>query len=410
MGWLTAAEALSVLGVRPQTLYANVSRRRIRARSDPKDPRRSLYHEADVRKLARSSAGARKAERVAAAAIEWGDPVLPSAIATVAHGRLWYRGQDAVELAERRSLEEVAGLLWENSALDVPRRHREQRTTQSRTDTWVPNVALTAMFIAMAGRAGHDPPSHGRSSAVLSGEALEVLDTLAGSIVGLRHLGPLHTRLAAAWRRKQAADALRRALVLLADHELNASTFAVRVAVSTGASLASGVLAGLATLSGPLHGRAAVGVLDLVRTGREQGMQSAVRHWLTHRRALSGFGHPLYPEGDVRAQALLRAFAVPPEYQELSTAVYELAGERPNVDFALAAMTACYDLPPDAPLAQFALARSVGWLAHAMEQALAGHLIRPRAQYIGPPIGVAQLTPSHCAAEVAHRPRSRRAG
>jgi citrate synthase len=391
MGWLTAAEALSVLGVRPQTLYANVSRRRIRARPDPKDPRRSLYDESDVRKIARSRAGARKAERVAAGAIEWGDPILPSAIATVAHGRLWYRGQDAVELAETRTLEEVAGLLWEDPAVGfprAPRRMRERPAARSRGDTSIHKPALAAMFTVMADRAGQDPPSHGRSPAVLRAEGLEVLDTLASSMTGSERHGPLHGRLAATWRRKQAADALRRALVLLADHELNASTFAVRVTVSTGASLASGVLAGLATLSGPLHGRAAVGVLDLVRTGRKQGMQSAVRHWLTHGRVLSGFGHPLYPEGDVRAQALLRAFTVPPEYQELRAAVHELAGERPNIDFALAAMSACFNLPPDAPLVQFALARSVGWLAHAMEQASAGHLIRPRARYVGPPVGV----------------------
>jgi citrate synthase len=159
--------------------------------------------------------------------------------------------------------------------------------------------------------------------------------------------------------------------------------------VSTGASLASGVLAGLATLSGPLHGRAAVGVGELVRAGRQRGMQAAVREWLTCGRALSGFGHPLYPQGDVRASALLRGFAVPPEYEELRAAVDELAGERPNIDFALAAMTAGFRLPPDAPLVLFALARTVGWLAHAMEQALAGHLIRPRARYVGPPVEAA---------------------
>jgi citrate synthase len=391
MGWLTAAEALSVLGVRPQTLYANVSRRRIRARPDPKDPRRSLYHESDVRKVARTRAGARKAERVAAGAIEWGDPILPSAIATVAHGRLWYRGQDAVGLAETRTLEEVAGLLWEDPALGFSREPREPRA-RSR-DEAVPKPPLTAMFTVMARRAGRDPPSHGRSLVVLRGEGLEVLDALAGSIVGPDRHGPLHTRLAATWRRKQAADVLRRTLVLLADHELNASTFAVRVTVSTGASLASGVLAGLATLSGPLHGRAAGGVSDLVRAGAEHGMQSAVRRWLTHHRVLSGFGHPLYPEGDVRAQALLHAFTVPSEYQELCTAVHELAGERPNIDFALAAMTACFNLTPDAPLVLFALARTVGWLAHAMEQALAGRPIRPRARYVGPPVGLASDAP-----------------
>ena len=100
MSWLTAPEALRVLGVRPQTLYANVSRKKIRAKPDPKDTRRSLYHEADVRKMARQHGGQRKATAVAAAAIEWGDPILSSAVSTVVEGRLYYRGQDAVGLSE----------------------------------------------------------------------------------------------------------------------------------------------------------------------------------------------------------------------------------------------------------------------------------------------------------------------
>lgn len=392
MGWLTAAEALSILSVRPQTLYANVSRRRIRARPDPKDPRRSLYHEADVRRIARSRAGTRKAERVAAGTIEWGDPILPSAICTVAHGRLWYRGQDAVALAETRTLEEVAGLLWEDPTIGVVGRLRqasERRSGNPSDRTPSAKPVLAVMFSALAERAGQDPPSHGRSHAVLRNEGAEVLGALVSSIVGSGGDAPLHALLAATWRRKQAAGALRRALVLLADHELNASTFAVRVTVSTGASLASGVLAGLATLSGPLHGLAAAGVGELVRAGRQRGMQAAVREWLTCGRALSGFGHPLYPQGDVRASALLRGFPIPSEYEELRAAVDELAGERPNIDFALAAMTAGFRLPPDAPLVLFALARTVGWLAHAMEQALAGHLIRPRARYVGPPVAAA---------------------
>ena len=387
MRWLTAAEALQVLGVRPQTLYANVSRRRIRARPDPKDPRRSLYDEADVRRLARSRPGPRRAESVASGAIEWGDPVLPSAICTVAHGRLWYRGQDAVELAETRTLEEVAGLLWGDSSSGIAsgfRRTSERRRGRSQVGIATSNAALAGMFAAMAARAGQDPPSYGRSQAVLRKEALDLLRTLASSIVGSGSVAALHTQLAGTWHRTKATDVLRRALVLLADHELNASTFAVRVTVSTGASLASGVLAGLATLSGPLHGRAAVGVTELVRAGRQRGVRAAVREWLAYGRAMSGFGHPLYPEGDVRAEALLGAFAVPAEYRELRAIVQELAGERPNIDFALAAMTACHRLPPEAPLILFALARSVGWLAHAMEQAAAGHLIRPRARYVGP--------------------------
>lgn len=397
MRWLTAAEALNVLEVRPQTLYANVSRRRIRARADPKDPRRSLYDEADVRKLARSRPGPRKAQSVASGAIEWGDPILPSAICTVARGRLWYRGEDAVELAETRTLEEVAGLLWQDPAVGVAaglRRSSERRVAQPRDGRSAPKAALTRMFSAMADRAGRDPPSYGRSQAILRNEGLDVLGTLASSIIGSGGLAPLHVQLAGAWGRKKATEAVRRTLVLLADHELNASTFAVRVTISTGASLASGVLAGLATLSGPLHGRAAVGVAELVRAGRQRGTRAAVREWLACGRALSGFGHPLYPEGDVRADALLSAFTVPPEYRELCVAVEELAGERPNIDLALAAMTARFRLPPDSPLVLFAAARTVGWLAHAMEQASAGHLIRPRARYVGPPVG-ASSRPVH---------------
>ena len=389
-GWLTAAEALRILGVRPQTLYASVSRHRVRARPDPQDPRRSLYHEADVRKSALRRSGARRAESVAVGAIEWGDPILPSAISTVSHGRLWYRGQDAVGLAEARTLEEIASLLWEGPPPGLMRetgRARERRPIRSRGDGRILRQALPAMLAAIAGRAGRDPPSCGRAAAVLRSEAAQVLRALTASVIEAGTQGPLHERLAATWNCRRAAPVLRQALVLLADHELNASTFAVRVTVSTGASLAAGVLAGLATLSGPLHGRAAAGVLEWARSGRGRDRVAAVREHLTYGRPLVGFGHPLYPDGDARAQALIRAFVLPAEYRDLRAAVDELAGERPNIDFALAALTDCFRLPSDAPLVLFAIARSVGWLAHAMEQALARRLIRPRARYVGPPVG-----------------------
>jgi citrate synthase len=178
-------------------------------------------------------------------------------------------------------------------------------------------------------------------------------------------------------------------LVLTADHELNASTFAARVTVSTGASLAAGALAGLATLSGPLHGRASAGVVELIEAARRDRMEVVVRDWLAQGRPISGFGHPLYPAGDVRAAALLQRFALPADYVALHEVVRELVGEPPNIDFALAALMQAYGLPDDAPLILFALARTVGWLAHALEQVSTGHLIRPRARYVGPPISAA---------------------
>lgn len=392
MGWLSAAEALSILGVRPQTLYANVSRKRIRARPDPKDPRRSVYHEADVQRLARGRSGTRKAERVAAGTIEWGDPILSSGISTVVDGRLWYRGRDAVVLAQTRTLEEVACLLWDApfGSLAEPDT-REEAAHPANPDIARGGALIPRMFIALATRAGEDPPSHGRSLSTLRNEAAGVLATVAEAIAGRRR-GPsqqhlaAHERLAASWRRAASSDLLRRVLVLLADHELNASTFAARVTVSTGASLAAGVLAGLATLSGPLHGRASWEVFELIRAGRRSGMQAAVREWLGQGRPLSGFGHPLYPDGDPRAKALLAELDVPAEFRDLRAAVEGLAGELPNIDFAVAALTEAHRLPREAPLALFALARSVGWLAHALEQASTGHLIRPRARYSGPPI------------------------
>jgi citrate synthase len=113
MAWLTATEALSALGVQRQTLYANVSRGRIRAKPDPKDSRRSLYDGGDVKRLAGRRGGRRTVAAVAAETIGWGDPVLPSSVSTVMDGRLLYRGRDAVVLSQSATLEDVASLLWE---------------------------------------------------------------------------------------------------------------------------------------------------------------------------------------------------------------------------------------------------------------------------------------------------------
>jgi citrate synthase len=446
MAWLTAAEALQVLHVRPQTLYANVSRRKIRARPDPKDTRRSLYHEVDVRKLARKQGGRRKATTVAAGAIEWGDPVLSSSISTVADGRLYYRGKDAVGLADGATLEEVAALLWGAEAVDFERPWRDESAALvadingqgagraaaagSRSVRGAPgqsvDTSLRRAFYALGQRASADLSSYGRTPPVLQAEAAGVLVTLASALLAperasggggrrscasgcappspplcrarsserireggsaaVRRDYPLHERVADAFGRRSAADILRRVLVLMADHELNASTFATRVAVSTGAPLSAGVLSGLATLSGPLHGRAALGVLELLASVERLGADVAVREWLSQGRPIVGFGHPLYPAGDPRAAALLPQLTLPRMYAELSDVVEDMIGERPNIDFALAALTKVHRLPSEAPLVLFALGRCAGWLAHALEQVTTGHPIRPRARYVGPPV------------------------
>ncbi len=372
--WLKAEEALKRLGSKPQSLYASVSRGRIRARPDPADSRRSLYHEEDVDRLAQRARGRRSSASVAAQAISWGEPVLASAVSTIRAGQLIYRGRDAAVLAEASTLEEVAALLWggEFPALTL-------------TDTAPPQDAIASAFLALAKRAANAPPSLARGQLALREEASKVLGLVADALIG-GALGPLHERLAVHFGRPQAAETLRKALVLLADHELNASTFAARVAVSTGASLASGVLAGLAALHGPRHGDAASAVLALAEDMDAADPEAALLDWLGEGRVLPGFGHNLYPDGDPRCVALLAGLDLPPGFVALAKAGEAITGERPNIDFGLAAITAIHALPLEAPITIFALARTVGWLAHGLEQAASGQFIRPRARYTGPPL------------------------
>jgi citrate synthase len=384
MAWLTATEAMATLGVRPQTLYAYASRNRVKAKPDPKDSRRSLYNAEDVRRLARQRMPGHRRAAVAENSIAWGEPVLPSAISTVIQGRLVYRGEDACALAAKATLEEVAMLLW-NAGTPMSFIARTARVPAESAD------ARRAAFAFLAARAAADEPVHGRAAQVLARDAAALMAGMAQVFAGRAGgKAPIHARLASHWRLgDKAAETLRMALVLLADHELNASTFAARVAASTGASLPACALAGLAALSGPLHGGAA-GALDaLLQDAARTNAERAVRQWLDLGRAIPGFGHALYPLGDPRAAMLLDRVALTAPLDALRDAVERLVGEPPNIDFALAAFVARHKLPADAPFVIFALARLAGWLAHAIEQATTGRLIRPRARYIGrmPPIG-----------------------
>ena len=230
-----------------------------------------------------------------------GRPVLRTGISTVANGRLLYRGQDACKLADTATLEDIATLLWQRRLRSAVWRHQSRwlRPVRSPLSRW-----LAAL------------PRHRRqpAAASLTLDAGSVLGTIATALAGTaRPNEPLDLRLARHWGRPHAADIIRRALVLLADHELNASTFAARVAVSTGASLWSGALAGLATLNGPRHGLASRAVTVLAEDiGHAPGSADiALLDWLGEGRHIPGMGHQLYPEGDVRALTLLEHFTPP---------------------------------------------------------------------------------------------------
>jgi len=374
--WIAAEEALRRLKVRPQTLYAYVSRGRVRAEPDPVEPRRRRYRASDVTALAERKARGRKAADVAEAAIAWGEPVLASSITTIRDGRLYYRGLDAVQLSDAATLEAAARLLRGGAGLPP------DETSPAPAG---PTAAARA-FAAFAARAAVDPPGQGRTREDLASEAARLLDLMGAAVAGREGAlpredeeGALHERLARAWRApRQEWDVIRRALVLLADHELNASTFAARIAASTGASLAASTLAGLAALSGPRHGGAAARVEALAAAAGRGRLGRALAAGPT-----PGFGHRLYPDGDPRAAALLAAFEAPAELKALQAEVEAASGHPANMDFALFAMRRALGLPPEAPFALFALARTAGWLAHAIEQLGSGDPIRPRARYVG---------------------------
>jgi citrate synthase len=201
---------------------------------------------------------------------------------------------------------------------------------------------------------------------------------------------PVHRQLAILWRLDEAgADLVRRCLVLLADHELNASTFVARCVASTGATPYAVVSAALSALSGRRHGGASARAEALLQEIAQHGDPLAVMAArLARDEHLPGLGQPLYPDGDPRAAALLAATiaAVPAARPRLEAAVAaagRLSAQRPNVDFALAAATTALGLPPGAALSLFVVGRTVGWIAHAIEQYQSGVLIRPRARYTG---------------------------
>lgn len=385
--WLTCAEALKLLKVRPQTLYAYVSRGRIGMRPDPDDPRRSLYRAADIGGLTRRRERSKRPAAIAESTIAWGEPIITTTISTVHNGRLYYRGRDAADWAQSATIEETAALLWDVSG-----------SVRFRLDRRRPNGRGTAReraFVALAAAAADGHPTHGRLPAVLRDEASSVAAEVAVAL-GASETGdvPIHLSLATAWKKdRDTADLIRRALVLHADQELNSSTFAARIAASTGASLAACVLSGFATLSGPLHGDATLRIRSLMDEVARTDARTVIAAHLASGVAIPGFGHPLYPEGDPRAQALLAAFDSPRPFARMIGLVRAATGQRPNLDFALLAMSERCQLPQEGPFSLFALGRCIGWLAHVIEQAATGQLIRPRARYAGPAVDDAGRQP-----------------
>jgi len=390
--WISAADATRLLKVSRATLYAYVSRGLVRSEAVPGRARERRYAREDVERLRSRAEERRNPEKAAQHALRWGVPVLESAITLIDGGKLYYRGHDAAKLARERSLEEVAALLWLG-------------------DTEI-DFFDTPLHVVAGGAATADLPFMNRAKSILP--LVGARDSLALDLrpravaqTGWRIVNLLtsvaaesqdladtvEATLAHGWKAddEHAPALLRAALILCADHELNVSAFTARCVASAGAHPYGVVLAGLAALEGTKHGGATRRIEALYdELHRVRDLRKSLAERLRRGEGIDGFGHPLYPDGDPRATLLLSliAEALPKSKElafarKLSDAVEKLLGERPTIDFALVVLARLLGLPKDAALAIFAIGRTIGWIAHAIEQYAQDAMIRPRAKYVG---------------------------
>jgi citrate synthase len=392
--YLSAREASAELAISPATLYAYVSRGLIR--SEPSsDSRSHRYRAEDVRGLKERRTPS--AEPRGFKSFDPDLPVMDSAIATITEDGPIYRGVNCVDLAEKDTLEHAATLLWDVTGADpfsrdnCPLVSGEMRAVAEAARHAAP-IDRAIAVLALAASA--DPRAFTRAAdgrAMVGGRILRLV--IATMLNRASSPDPLHLQIAKAWApdNRHAADLIRRALVLLADHELNASTFTVRCAASTGLNLYDAIIAGLVALKGPKHGGAGVLAAQFVKTLVDRDVAPVIRERVALGERFAGFGHGVYKHGDPRARSLLealaRAGAAEKLTREIPERIAEATGEFVNIDYALAVLVHTLGLPPGNELVLFAMARTVGWIAHASEQLQYGRMIRPRARYIGPTPG-----------------------
>lgn len=389
-GFLDAEQAALRLRITRASLYAYVSRGLIASVRDPR-LRRSLFRTADVERLAERRRQGRKPRQAARRALDWGLPVLPSAltridVVTGPH----YRGLSAVSLARTDTLEDIARLLWNDDigcAFDgpAPILPRDWRSLARVLRDLAPAQRCLALFTRW--QAGISPLSSDTPRADVLRSCGTLLRLMLAAVTGApADCRPIHVQLAHRWRADDAgADALREALVLCADHELNASSFTTRCVASTGADLGACVVGGLSALSGGLHGGMTAQVQAmLTELAASRSIRATLAARLARDNRLPGFGHPLYPAGDPRGLRLLQLRAPDPQLRRVIRAAQAVGAAAPNLDLGLVALQRRLGLAPGSAFGVFALGRCAGWLAHALEQREQGQLIRPRAAYIGP--------------------------
>ncbi|MGW4506173.1 citrate/2-methylcitrate synthase [Streptomyces sp. NPDC004436] len=395
---LSTQEAARALGVKPATVYAYVSRGQLASRRDP-GGRGSSFDAVEVEELARRS-------RREAAAPAAGDLSVRTALTLIEPDRYYFRGVDAVALASRYRYEEVAEWLWTG------------RVAHGAVFTSPPDVLAAAgravaalpehsgpvdrLRVAVAAAAVADPLRFDLSEEAVLGSARCLIPTLVGALpekgaASWAGDGRISRRL---WSRlterepdPDALAVLDLALALLVDHDLAASTLAVRVAASARAHPYAAVSAGLGALEGPLHGAAGrLAHRMLVEVLEQGGAAPVVAEYLRAGRRVPGLGHRLYRGEDPRAAALFARLegleqAAPAlgAAREVAAVMARQGGLHANVDLALAVLTVSCGMAAEAGETVFAVARTAGWIAHALEEYQERPLrMRPSGQYHGP--------------------------
>jgi len=390
--WIGAEDASRLLRVSRATLYAYVSRGYVRSQATAGPSRERLYSRDDIERLRRRTEARRDPDTAAARSLQWGLPVLESSIAFIDGRRLYYRGHDAVTLARSRSVAEVASLVWSGQFEGTVSPSPPPFTDAVReADKTLPFVARAQAVLATASVRDH--AAFDLRAGSVSHTGWRILHLLTRTARLSKASSPtIDQALAHTWGVKtRGTDLIRSALILCADHELNVSSFTARCVASAGSHPYAVVIAGLAALEGTRHGGISARVESMLEgCQRARHPRSAITARLRRGESIDGFGHPLYRDGDPRANALLdmlrerypksRELAFVLEVVDTASA---LTRERPNVDFALVALARVLRLPPGSPLTLFAIGRTVGWIGHAIEQYATGQLIRPRAKYVG---------------------------
>ncbi|GGZ99886.1 citrate synthase [Streptomyces purpurascens] len=396
---LSTKEAAELLGVKPETVYAYVSRGQLSSRRVT-GGRGSTFDAGEVEALAR-----RSRRESAGGSGSGGELSVRTRITLIESDRYYFRGVDAVDLAARHTYEEVAEWLW------TGRMHPGGTFTAPPASVAVARRAVDALpehaaptdllRVATIAAATADPLRFDLSEEAVLGTARTLIPTLVAALPLVRpdrrDEGPLAHRL---WTRLSGHDAdeaslraLDAALALLVDHDLAASTLAVRVAASARAHAYAAVSAGLGVIEGPLHGAASGLAHRLLLDVLDQGDAAPViADELRAGRRIPGLGHRLYPGEDPRARALFTLLEQIPRAEPALLAARDIvettarhAPLHANIDLALAVLTTSCGMPSTAGETIFAVARTAGWIAHALEEYGERPLrMRPSGLYTGP--------------------------